>query len=209
MLLQKLKDKVAGHIRENPILYLAVLFFFAIGLAAGIYTIAQFPEARFNQVGEYLNSFFAVLKTEQPDIGAILLQSLCNNFKLICFIAFCGFSLYCIPITLLLMSVKGFMVGFTLTAMILQFGFLGFLVCLLCIIPPNVISVYCYLRLGVDSALNGIYNHQQRKYVKRPRFDRPYINQVAGISAFCLLGVVIESIMAPFVLRIFVGAITI
>ena len=208
-----MKENIVTHVKDHLPLYLAVLFFFIIGIMAGVFTIAQMPAGQFYQISRFLDSFFAVLKTQAPNIGNVLVQSILNNFKLVMLIAFCGFTVFCMPVMLILMSVKGFMVGFTIAAMVSQFGFLGVMVSLLCIIPPNAIIVMSYLRLGVDASLNGVENYRLKKAFQgkhpKPRFDREYMNQVARVSLFCLAGVIIESVMAPFVLRIFAGAIAI
>ncbi|MDL2289475.1 stage II sporulation protein M [Clostridia bacterium OttesenSCG-928-F22] len=210
-MLRRAYDDVTMHIRTNMALYLAVLFFFVIGVTAGIFTISALPREQMSELTYFLDSFFNIVKAQTPDIGAVLLQSLLNNFKLLLLIALCGLTVFMTPFMLILMSVKGFMLGFTVSAMILQFGVLGVMVSLVCILPPNAVIVWCYLRLGVDSCLNGIRNRRQRKWFKGraalPRLDKDYLNLVFRLSLFCIIGVIMESVMAPFVLRLFAGAI--
>ncbi|MGI6168974.1 MAG: stage II sporulation protein M, partial [Christensenellales bacterium] len=195
----------------NLALYLVVLFFFLMGLATGTFSASALSDGQMGDVSGYLNSFFAVLKDNSPDIGSVLLQSLYNNIKLLLIIAASGFFIVGIPVMLVTMTIKGFMIGFTVSTLIIHYGFVGALVCIVCIVPPNFISVMAYVRLGVVSALNSIRSRALRKYRLAARnrngVNQEYVRQVARISLFCLIGVIIESLMVPFVLRIFAGAI--
>lgn len=211
-MLSQLKNDIAGHLKENLALYLVVLFFFLMGIASGAFSASALSEGQGSDISGFLNSFFAVLKDNSPDIGSVLLQSLFNNVKLLIIITACGLFIAGIPIMLVTMAVKGFMIGFTVSTLIFHYGFVGVLVCIVCIVPPNFISVMAYIRLGVVSALNSIQSRAYRKY-RLPRkntanIHQDYIRQVGRISLFCLIGVIIESLMVPFVLRIFAGAIT-
>ena len=205
-MIRRLAQNVVGHIRENLLMCIVILFFFVAGIISGSYTIAKLSEEQLIKLSYFLSSFFALIKDQTPDILNVLLQSLANNFKLIASVAFCGLTVFFLPVMLILIGIKGFMIGFTVSALVMQFGFAGILVSLICILPPNIVIVFAYLRLGVDSSLNGIMNHRRKRLRgNTQRLSGGYMKQVLKISLFCMLGVIIESVMTPFVLRLFAG----
>jgi stage II sporulation protein M len=196
------------HVRQYLAHYLIIGFFLLVGLSAGVFTVSALPDDQMDSVSAFLKAFFKVLKNSTPDIGAILWESLMNNLKLLLVLFLCGFQIYLIPVSLVTVGVKGFMVGFTISAFILKYAFGGVLIAAICVIPPNLIIIACYMRLCAACIHNGIERHKLKRALRNRRVQvnyAPYVQLSCKICIACILGIMLESILAPFVLKLFAG----
>lgn len=147
----RLKEGISNHLRSNFGLYFIALVFLAAGVAAGAFTVKALDDTEKVDLINYLQGFFQILTSKDIDSMAVLRQSVRNNIQTIFAIWLLGITVIGIPITLLIIGVRGFIIGFTVAFLIEGLGFKGLFFTLLAIMPNNLIVIPCLLAAGVIS----------------------------------------------------------
>jgi len=190
---------------ENLGVYFIITLFFAIGLAAGAFTIKGIDESQKEELVVYFNRFLQVIKGEKVDNYLILCQSLKNNFQTVLLIWFFGITIIGIFATLLVVSFRGFIMGFTVAFLVQGMGFKGVLTTLLAIIPQNIIYIPSILIIASQSmnfSLNiiksknmGIHENNFKKNILR-------YSSIIAITYFIMcIGSLIEAYISPAIIK--------
>ena len=200
-----LNDSLGKNISENIGIYFTVTLFFAIGIAAGAFTVKALNNADKQDMVVYLNRFFQVINSENVQKSSVLFQSIKNNFQTIFFIWILSITIVGVPSTLLITSFKGFIVGFAVSFLIHGFGLKGFLFTLIAVLPQNILYIPCLL---IISAVSLNFSIQLfRKKVSRKLtnstgeniFSYTYI--VLLFFAVMCIGSLIEAYISPLILK--------
>ena len=76
-------------------------------------------------------------------------QSVLHNFKYISVIWILGISIIGLPVILILLFLKGLVVGFTVGFLVNQMGWSGFLLSFVAILPQNIFIVPVFIIISV------------------------------------------------------------
>lgn len=136
-----LNDTLTRHIFENKGLYFIVTLFFAIGIAAGAFTVKALDFGQKQELVVYLDRFFQLLDKEQVNNTTIFYQSIKNNFQTVFFIWLLSITIVGAPITLFIDSFRGFIIGFTISFLIQGLGWKGVLFIAVAILPQNILYI--------------------------------------------------------------------
>ncbi len=147
----RLRDTVLNHIKQNKGLYTLILIFFGIGVGIGAFTFITLDDIQKQELVKYLQNFFQVLTGNNVDSVAILQQSIKNNLQSWIVIWITGITIIGIPVTLILIGVRGFIIGFTVGSFVDGLGMKGIIFTLLAIVPQNIIIIPCFIVMGVAS----------------------------------------------------------
>ena len=147
----RFQENISNHIKSNLGLYFLVLLFFAIGIAAGAFTVKSLDDIQKQELIKYLKGFFQILTSKSVDSTVVLRQSLQNNVQTIVVIWLLGITVIGIPITLLIIGVRGFIIGFTVGFLLEGLGWKGLLFTFIAIIPQNIIIIPCLIGICVIS----------------------------------------------------------
>lgn len=142
---KRLNEIIFVNIHENLGIYFIVTLFFAIGIAAGAFTIKALDYNKKQDLVIYLNNFFQVLSRENISNNEIFLQSLKNNFGTVFFIWLLSITIIGVPITLFITSFRGFIIGFTISFLIDGLGWKGLLFTSIALLPQNILYIPCLL----------------------------------------------------------------
>ena len=209
-----LKDSFNGvlarNIKENIGVYFTVFLFFAIGLAAGAFTVKALDNSQKQDLVVYLNRFFQILGSEKIKSTTILTQSLKNNFQTVIIIWLLSITVIGIPVTLLIISFRGFIVGFTISFLIQGLGWKGLLFSSAAVLPQNIIYIPCLL---IIAALSVSYSMQAIK--RRLRKGHQVYNTRGNIISFTIAigvlliimcaGSIIEAYLSPVLIKSLTG----
>ncbi|MHB1315583.1 MAG: stage II sporulation protein M [Christensenellales bacterium] len=203
---RKIKLECASHIRNNGGMYLTILFFLIIGIASGIFTVAMLKESQIRDTAGYLNGFLKALQGTTPDIGIIILQSVMVNFFFMLLLAAFGLIMVGIPLVFLAICVKGFMFGFSAGALVSQLGISGAAILLFCVIIPNIFLCFALMRGAVCAFLNCLKTFKERNIPRSRRgvltSNAPFFKQMAFALLVMLVGIVLESVAAPYAMKL-------
>lgn len=202
-------ELMSRNIRENAGVYFIVFLFFAIGIAAGAFTVKALDDSQKQELVLFLNRFFQVLDGEQVKGTTIFFQSLKNNFQTVLFIWLLSVTIIGLPFTLLITGFRGFIIGFTISFLIKGLGWKGLLFTSAAVLPQNIIYIPCLIAI---SAISLSYSLQAiRRKFRKNSFNQPkgnlmsYTVTVSVIFGVMLAGSLIEAYISPLLIRSLTG----
>lgn len=159
---KRYNDVVSKNIHENIGIYFTVTLFFAIGIAAGAFTIKALDYNKKQDLVIYLNNFFQILNSENIPNSQIFLQSLKNNFQTVFFIWLLSITIIGVPVTLFITTFRGFIIGFTVAFLIEGLGWKGLIFTSIAVLPQNILYIPCLLIISAFSLAFSLQAFRQK-----------------------------------------------
>jgi stage II sporulation protein M len=201
-----LKKAIVKHIKSNMLIYFLVLVFFIAGIAAGAFTVDALSSVQKDELINYFQSFFSVLNTETVQSAAVFKQSLLNNIQFIVLIWVLGITIIGIPLILLIVGIKGFIVGFSVSFLVEGMGFRGLILALVSILPQNLLIVPSIIAAGVLGISFSVTMLGRRKSRSKKSFSSELISYSANflpVLAIVVVGSLIEGYITPVFMKLF------
>jgi stage II sporulation protein M len=199
------RDVIANNIRKNMGIYITVTLFFVIGISIGAITIKALGYNEKQNLVLFMNKFFQIVDKEQIKGASIFYQSLKNNFQTIFFIWFLSITVIGIPVTLFIISFRGFIVGFAVAFFIDGMGLKGIILTILTILPQNIIYIPCIVALAAISikySLNVLKRNLGNGAVQHYRNNiLNYTIIVSIIFVIMCFGSLVEAYLSPQLLK--------
>jgi stage II sporulation protein M len=190
-------------------LYLLVIVIFAAGIAAGAFTVKALDDVQKQSLIKYLQGFFQILTSQKVDSAAVLVQSIKNNIQTIVIIWVLGITIIGIPVTLLVIGIRGFIIGFTVGFLINGLGIKGLLFTLLVILPQNMIIIPCLIGISVLSVSFSLMIIRDRM---AKRWTNNYWQKFFSYSILIIIllavsigGSLIEAYITPVFIKLMTG----
>jgi stage II sporulation protein M len=202
----KFRQGLSNHIKSNKYLYLLVLVFFSVGIAAGAFTVKALDEVQKQSLFKYIQGFFQVLTSQSVDSAAILKQSIINSVQTVAAIWILGITIIGIPVTLLVIGIRGFILGFTVGFLIDTLGWNGLLFTVAAIIPQNVVIIPCIIAISVFSlsfSLMIIKNRMSKRWTNN--YWQKLLSYSINVIVLLLLSIIgsfIEAYIVPELLKL-------
>ncbi|WZL74915.1 stage II sporulation protein M [Clostridiaceae bacterium 35-E11] len=203
---KKFREIALKHIQGNLIIYFLVCMFFIIGISAGAFTIKALGNIQKQELINYLKNFFQILGDKPIDEFSVLKQSLTNNLQTGAFIWLLGITVIGVPLILLLIAIRGFVIGFTVGFLTEQLGFKGILFSLLSIFPQNLFiipSILVIAVIGISFSTMMIRNKLNKSHYNNSTFRQfiMYSTIVFSIFSVIILGCIMEAYVTPVFMR--------
>lgn len=208
----KYQPIVSNHFQDHASIYLFNVVLFFIGVIFGAIIVNSLSLIQKEDLFYYLSQFFGqVAEGKVADSKDIFMQSFFHNSKYIGLMWILGISIIGLPIILILLFLKGMVVGFTVGFLVNQMGWGGFLLSFVSILPQNfvIIPIFIFVStLSVSISLKMI----ERQFMKRggtpifPMLGR-YGLAFFGSIVLLLLAASIEAYLSPPLMKIVVNAI--
>ncbi len=197
---------VLKHIRTFLFLYIVVLIFFIAGISAGAFTVDALGEDQKGELVSYFQGFFNVLDKEPVYSGEVFRQSLVNNMQFVILIWFLGITVIGAVFILMIVGIKGFIIGFSVGFLAEEMGLRGFLFALAAILPQNLLIVPGIIAAGVMGIGFSWTLVRRRKSRHRKSFFNELLIYslnmvVALITVF--VGTCIEGYITPVFMKMF------
>jgi stage II sporulation protein M len=149
---QPLKSIIKLHFREHSSIYLFVSILFMMGIIFGAIVVNSLSVNQKQDLFLYLSRFFGqVLQGEFANTNEMFIQSYLHQFKYIGLMWVLGISIIGLPIILILLFLKGIVVGFTVGFLVNQLGWSGFLLSFVSVLPQNLIIIPAFIIIGTIS----------------------------------------------------------
>ncbi|HHY90303.1 MAG TPA: stage II sporulation protein M, partial [Clostridiales bacterium] len=148
-MLRKFQELIYKHIKGNIVIYFFVCLFFMIGISAGVFTVKALSDSQKQELISYMRSFFQVLQSNPVDEFSVFKQSLINNLQTGILIWLLGITIVGFPLILLLVAVRGLIIGFTVGFLIEQMNWRGILFSLCAVLPHNLLIIPSILVISV------------------------------------------------------------
>ncbi|MFA5524262.1 MAG: stage II sporulation protein M [Tissierellales bacterium] len=204
-----IKDAFYKNIKDNFTLYFLLALALMIGISAGAITVNILNEDQSQNLISFLDSFFKVLSQEKIDSFTLLKHSFINNFQTIIIIWILGITVIGLPIIIIIVVLRGFIVGFTVGFLINELGFKGFAFSLLTILPQNIFVIPGLIILAVLS-INFSIKIVTSKTKRGSKFSfiselTSYSITTAMISVLIIIGSLVEAYITPIFMRLLLG----
>ncbi|KMT21362.1 stage II sporulation protein M [Clostridium cylindrosporum] len=204
-----LNERVTRNIKENMGIYFLILLFFSVGLAIGGFAIKSLEAGEKQELLAYMNSFFKIYSGEQVSGFSIFIQSAKNNLFSILIIWALSLTIVGVPVALIVVGFRGFILGFSVGFFIESMGLKGLVFSLVGIIPQNIVYIPCIL---ITSALSLTFSIA---VIKRKR-SKGFYNQggisivsystiIGTIFLITLLGSLVEGFISPTIIKALSG----
>ncbi|TSB46574.1 stage II sporulation protein M [Alkalicoccobacillus porphyridii] len=207
---RRLQDQIIMHVEENRTIYLFTTVLFLIGIIFGAIIVNSLNLSQKNDLYMYLGHFF--VQVEDGRIAGskeIFSQSYIHYGKYFALMWILGLSLIGLPVILVLLFLKGVVVGFTVGFLVNQMGFQGFLLALVSILPQNLLLVPAFIIVGTAS-VSFCLKMLRQQFAKKshepvfPQFLR-YTLLLLCMGAALSLAAALEAYVSPHLMRLVVG----
>lgn len=203
--MNKLSNLFTKTIKAKNI-YLFLLLIFIIGVIFGSLFITIINDTDKNTVLNQITNFFNEMKSNKIDYLDIFKNSVISNLIYITFIWFLGISIIGIPIIIIMLFIKGFMIGFSITSIIANYKFLGILGSLSYIFPHIILSIIVILLISYHALKLSINLLKSVINKKNINFNE-IINRYSMIMLISVIGMIIisltEAFINPYIIKLF------
>jgi stage II sporulation protein M len=200
----------ANHIRENSSVYIFVIVLFLIGVIFGAVVVNSLSFSQKEDLFYYLTQFFGQLTTgKETGENDLFMQSLLHNSKYIGLMWLLGISIIGLPVILIMLFIKGMVVGFTVGFLVNQMAWDGFLLSFVSVLPQNVIIIPTFIFMTVIT-VNFSLQMIKRQFMKKisspflPMLIRYFLTLIAAV--ICLsLAAALEAYLSPPLMKAVLG----
>lgn len=201
-IVKKAKTNVINQKRK----YLFLITIMTIGIISGIIFIFFISKEDKLLVKEELDIFLTTIKNDKINYLTSFINSISNNTLYLIIIWILGISIVGIPIIVFILFLKGFIFGFSISSIILNYGIKGIIIGIISQIPHNLILLISLLLISFY-AINFSIHLFQVLFFKKDislalRFKR--YNQ---ITLICFISIIlcslVETFLIPFLMKFF------
>lgn len=196
------------HVKKNSLAYLLTIFVLITGIMAGAFTVISLPSQQKNYLSNFLQEFYNSQQSISVNRWAIFREALWQHFITAFFIWIFGFFVWGGPFILAVIGIRGFYFGFTIGFMVEYYRFGGVLFSLFCVLPQSIIYVPCYIAMVIIALLFSVIGFGKGgvTYTREQRRSNSgiYITKMGLIFCVLLIGVAIETFIAPLLFPLFI-----
>jgi len=190
-------DKLKGLFKVNKSVFVFLFVLMVIGVTFGSLLPLFLSTDDKVLVSNYLSDFFAQVGSN-IDYFSVFKNSILGNSVFFLFIWLLGISAIGIPFILFLFFYKCFIFGFSISAIIINYGFKGILFSLVYIFPHQVINIFCYLIITSYSLIFSI--RLIGLIFKKSEFSvKVFFNRYLKILVVCFAVFILSSLYESFI----------
>lgn len=201
-----IQNAVRKHMNEHSSLYVFITVLFLMGVIFGAVLVNSLSFTQKEDLFYYLSQFFGqVSKGEFASSHDMFSQSIMHNLKYIGVIWILGVSVIGLPVILVLLFLKGMVVGFTVGFLVNQMAWSGFLLSFVAILPQNIFIVPIFIVITVLAVslsmkmISRIFLKQVREPLK-PIISR-YIFSLILAGLFLIVAAAFEAYLSPSLMK--------
>ena len=185
--------------KVNKKLSYCIIILTVVGLISGMMFTFVLKESDYQKVSESLNMFIDSVINNELNYGLSLKSNLITNIIYVFIIWGLGISFIGLPIILSLYFIKVFSIGFTISAITLNYGLRGLVYSFIYIFPHNILNVFIF---GFLTLYSVIYSFRiSSSFFKKESIDfRPILNKHKYVLLVALLGVIITSLYSTYIM---------
>lgn len=183
-----------------------ILILTVISLILGILYISILSKENKALVSSSLANFFTNIKKANFNYNKALFNSLTNNIVVDLTIWLLGISIIGIPIVIFIIITKSFILGFSLSSIIFNYGIKGILLAIVYIIP-HILSLFIILILSyysIDFSLMLFRLLFKRKDYNKKIIVKRYLKILIVSTIFLITSSVLEVYVIPKLLRLII-----
>ncbi|MEB1808758.1 MAG: stage II sporulation protein M [Bacillaceae bacterium] len=201
---------VASHIDENRSIYIFTTILFLMGIIFGAIIVNSLSLTQKHDLYMYLTQFFGQVSDGQiAQSSAMFTQSFAHYAKYVGLMWILGLSIIGLPVILILLFLKGVVVGFTVGFLVNQMGMSGFLLSFVSVMPQNFVLVPAFI-IVATGAISFSLIMIRNQFIKRsnqpifPLFIR-YSMLILCVGAVLAVASAFEAYISPYLMKIVVS----
>lgn len=194
-----------NFINENISLFIFTTVLFIMGVIFGSFLIYSLSINQKQELISYISGLLYDISNDNwqnPDISFKYIFF--DNAKYLFFIWFLGLSVIGMPLIFLIVFMKGLIIGFTISFLISEMSWKGFIFAVLSIVPQNLIIVPVFIVASVAGtlfSLSLIKGRGQKLLIYQQSFTS-YSMLTLLLIGFLLLSSLIETFISPYLIKI-------
>jgi stage II sporulation protein M len=201
-----IKRKFSNHIQEYSSLYTFTIVLFMMGVIFGAITVNSLSLIQKEDLFQYLNRFFGqVAQSDFAGPHEMFSQSLAHYLKYIGLMWILGLSIIGLPIILILLFLKGVVVGFTVGFLVNQMGWHGLLLSVVSVLPQNIVLVPAFIVVGTVSIAFSLkmVKGQFGKRISEPIFPQFIRYTILMVCIGVMVGIasIFEAYLSPGLMK--------
>lgn len=208
--MKKVLDKLLNIVRFDKRYVVFSLIIVIIGIITGSLFIVILKSSDKNLILEYIQTFVESIKNNTFNYGDTLKNTLINNYLVVLIISIIGFTYFLVPINILILFYKSFVIGFSLSSFILTYKIKGLILSIIYVMPHMILNILLFsilVAFTLKLSLRMINCIFKKKEVNM----RAYFNKYLYTSIFIIILISItslyEAFVAPALLKLFVNII--
>lgn len=197
------KNALKNYIKVNYKEYILISLIFLIGIFVGVMIINNSKESQISEISTYINDFITKYK-EIDNINkvSLIVESIKKNLLLAIILWLAGTTVICMPIVLIVVLLRGIVLGFTISSITITLGTLkGILFCVSSIALQNILYIPAILTIGVSSIklYKSIIKDKMRENIKIEIIRHTIISVLMVI--LLVLSAIIENLISIKILK--------
>ena len=171
-----------------------------ISIIIGIFYLLFISKSNKNLVLNTLNNFFNTIKTNKLNYQSGLFNSFSSNTLTIISIWLIGISIVGIPIVIIILLFKAFILGFSISSLIYFYNFKGIILALIYIIPQviNLVTIIILSFFSITFSKNLFKMFFLKRTLNFKLLTNKYL-KILGLSlVVMLLSTIIEVFIVPY-----------
>ncbi|MBS3970650.1 MAG: stage II sporulation protein M [Clostridia bacterium] len=196
-----------NHIRDHMVLYIITILMFIGGSSLGAYTVSTLNESQLQELVDYFDYFLKGLTNWNVNSVIVTQDAILNNLKFIFLTWTLGLTVIGIPVILLIVAFKGFIMGFTVGFLILQKDFTGMLIAIFAVLPQNFFYVPSLMICAVAAITFSLCLLRGTMGGRKLSISHMFINYILLLLIFCfftIIGGLLEGYGAPLTMKIII-----
>lgn len=203
---EKVKTMVENHVKQNRSVYTFTLVLLIMGVIFGAVVVNSLAVSEKQDLYMYLNQFFGEMaKGDFASPQAMLSESFSHDMKYIGFMWILGLSVVGLPLILILLFLKGVVVGFTVGFLVNQMGWNGLLLSFVSVLPQNLILIPAFLTVSTVSIVFSIKMIRQLFIHKNSSPIFPHLLRysllVIGVGGVLFVVSLFEAYISPVLMK--------
>ncbi|MCR4430701.1 MAG: stage II sporulation protein M [Tepidanaerobacteraceae bacterium] len=193
-----------NYFKKNLTLYVSITIFFIGGILGGSIAVNMMSDVQTQTVLNFINSFFANAKNIDVDSTAIFYLSISNNLKTAAMLCVLGLTIIGLPLILIIIFFRGFILGYTVGFFIRSMGIKGILFSVLSILPQNILIIPSIISIGVAAMVLSLTIVRSRLWHYSENFSHLLLGYFLYNFIFCtilVLAGLIEGYISPVFIR--------
>lgn len=140
---------IQSHLRENLSLYLFIIVLFTMGVSFGAVIVNSLSLSQKQELTGYLGQFFQQVNGGmEMNPQSAFQHALGDHLKYIGFMWILGLSIIGLPVILVMIFLKGLVIGFTVGFLVNQWSWNGLFLAGLSVLPQNLIVIPAVIIVG-------------------------------------------------------------
>ena len=201
-------DKLFNLVRFDKRYVLFCLILVILGIVCGSLFIIILNSSDKSLVIEYIETFIDTIKNNNFNYIDTLKNTLIINYLVIFIISILGFTYFLVPLNILILFYKSFVIGFSLSSFILVYKIKGLLLSIVYIFPHLIINILLFsllIAFTLKLSIKMINSIIKKKDINMRVYFNKYL--YTGLFIFIVLTIssLYESFVSPYLLKLVVN----